>query len=301
MRTGRQLIKHYPNSAGEGSSDFENGHVRLKRFRLKSVHQPRRYNPVTNISLRLGYNQSSVSRFLPVFTPSAMATILTIEDDHAIRQGIVDALSFEGHNVLEAADGKTGSQMAVGNDYDLLLLDLALPGKTGLDILREVRSSRPTQPVIILTAKGDENNRVEGLQAGADDYVVKPFSVKELMARVQAVLRRLPERPTDVVEIGFADGVANLARRELQFTDGTREDLSEREADLLRYLARNRGRAIAREELLSSVWRIDPRGVSTRTIDMHIARLREKLRDNSAKPCVLLTVRGKGYMLAEAS
>lgn len=228
-----------------------------------------------------------------------MATILTIEDDHAIRRGIVDALGFEGHDVLEAADGEKGSQMAVGNDYDLLLLDLALPGKPGLDILREVRVSRPTQPVIILTAKGDESNRVEGLQAGADDYVVKPFSVKELMARVEAVLRRSPERPTDIVEIKFDEGVANLSRRELQFEDGTRDDLSEREAELLLYLARNRGRAIAREELLSSVWRIDPRGVSTRTIDMHIARLREKLRDNSSKPQVLLTVRGKGYMLAE--
>src|SRR5262245_58557447 len=117
-------------------------------------------------------------------------TILTVEDDHAIRRGIVDALSFAGYTVLQAATGTAGKEMALQRSYDLLLLDLVLPGCDGLEILQHVRAARPTTPVICLTARGDENDRVEGLRLGADDYVVKPFSVKELLARVEAVLRR---------------------------------------------------------------------------------------------------------------
>jgi DNA-binding response OmpR family regulator len=179
-----------------------------------------------------------------------------------------------------------------------LLLDLGLPGKQGLEILREVRLTRPTLPVIILTARGEENDRVDGLRLGADDYVVKPFSVKELLARVEAVLRRSPERPSDVAEVPLPGGCADFARRELRFADGQRTELSEREAELLRYLVANAGRAIERDELLAHVWRISPQGLPTRTIDMHIARLREKLRDDPSHPRVLLTVRGKGYMFA---
>jgi DNA-binding response OmpR family regulator len=224
--------------------------------------------------------------------------ILTVEDDAAIRRGIVDALTFAGYKVLEAANGNDGLEMAVRRTYDLLLLDLVLPGKGGLEILRAVRATRPTQPVIVLTARGEEGDRVEGLRLGADDYVVKPFSVKELLARVEAVLRRSPERPSDVAEVRIPGGVADLARCEVRYADGSRAELSEREVELLRYFAANAGRAIARDELLANVWRISPQGVTTRTIDMHVVRLREKLRDDSAEPRVLLTVRGKGYMLA---
>lgn len=229
---------------------------------------------------------------------SAKRVVLTVEDDAAIRRGIVDALRFVGFQVLEAGHGDLGLEMAVRQEYDLLLLDLVLPGKQGLEILRAVREVRPTQPVIILTARGDERDRVEGLRLGADDYVVKPFSVKELLARIDAVLRRSPGRPLDIERVELPLGSADLARREIQFHDGGREELTEREADVLRYLAQHSGRAITREELLSNVWRIEPRGSATRTIDMLVARLREKLRDASAEPQVLLTVRGKGYMLA---
>lgn len=227
-------------------------------------------------------------------------TILTVEDDAAIRRGIVDALTFAGFSVLQAATGNDGLEMALRRNYDLLLLDLVLPGKSGLEILREVRSARPTQPVIILTARGEENDRVAGLRGGADDYVVKPFSVKELLARVAAVLRRCPGRPTDVQEIPLPAGTADLERREVRYADGQRAELSEREVELLRYLAANHGRAIARDEILANVWRLSPQGISTRTIDMHVARLREKLRDDSDDPRVLLTVRGKGYMFAQS-
>lgn len=224
--------------------------------------------------------------------------ILVIEDDAAIRQGIVDALGFEGYETLEAVGGDDGMRMAVGTDCHLILLDLVLPGKDGLEILREVRAVRPTLPVIILTAKGGEDDRVEGLRLGADDYVVKPFSVKELLARVGAVLRRSPERPSDVSQVQVPGGVADLARCEVRFDDGAGTELTEREGELLRYLACNPGRAISRDEILSRVWRISPGGVETRTVDMHIARLREKLRDDPANPRVIITVRGKGYMLA---
>jgi DNA-binding response OmpR family regulator len=227
--------------------------------------------------------------------------ILTVEDDAAIRRGIVDALSFAGYDVIEACNGDEGCTAAISRAYDLLLLDMVLPGKSGLDILRAVRNARPTLPVIILSAQGEERNRVTGLKLGADDYVVKPFSVDELLARVEAVLRRSPGRPTDVDELAIAGGCIDFARCEVRFADGGREELSERERELLRYLACHGGRAIGREELLANVWQIDARGVTTRTIDMHVARLREKLRDMNGEPRVLLTVRGKGYMLAQSS
>ena len=228
----------------------------------------------------------------------ATRRVLTIEDDAAIRRGIVDALRFAGYGVLESGDGKLGLRMAVQQEYDLLLLDLILPHRDGLSILAEVRRVRPTQPVVVLTACGAENDCVAALRAGADDYVVKPFSVRELLARVEAVLRRSPERPSDLECVPLPGGQANFARREVCFDDGDRAELSERESELLRYLAANGGRAIDREELLANVWRISPQGVSTRTIDMHVVRLREKLRDDPSNPRVLLTVRGKGYMFA---
>ena len=137
-------------------------------------------------------------------------SVLTVEDDAAIRRGIVDALRFAGYGVFEAARGDTGREMALAQSYDLLLLDLVLPGCDGLDILRAVRQLRPTQPVIILTARGEESDRVDGLRLGADDYVVKPFSVKELLARVEAVLRRSPERPQELSQLHLPGAIADL-------------------------------------------------------------------------------------------
>ena len=224
--------------------------------------------------------------------------ILTIEDDPAIRRGIVDALRFAGYETLQAGDGDAGLELATKGQFDLLLLDLVLPGREGFEILQEVRRLRPTLPVIILTARGEEADRVRGLRDGADDYVVKPFSVKELLARVEAVMRRTAERPSDLTEVKIPGGRIDLARREVRFNDDRRIELSEREVELVHYLATNNGRAIARDELLANVWRITPKGISTRTIDMHIARLREKLEDDPGQPAVILTVRGKGYMFA---
>ena len=202
------------------------------------------------------------------------STILVIEDDSAIRRGVVDALSFSGYTVMEAGEGLKGMELAQQATFDLLLLDLVLPNHSGFEILRALRDHRPGTPVIILSARGEEADRVKGLKLGADDYVVKPFSVRELLARVEAVLRRSPERPKPVQQVAFPDGIADVERMEVRYTDG------------------------ARDELLRRVWRIEPRHTETRTIDMHIANLRAKLRDNGAEPKFLLTVRGKGYMLA---
>ena len=229
----------------------------------------------------------------------ARRRVLVVEDDHAIREGMVDVLDHEGYEVLEAADGRKGMDAALTAPIDLLLLDLVLPHHGGLEILREVRAARPLLPVIVITAKGAEDDRVKGLKLGADDYVVKPFSIRELVARVEAVLRRSAERPLDVAQVPVDGGVADLEAREVRFEDGGRADLSEREVELLRYLVANAGRAISRDEILERVWRINPRAiVETRTIDMHVARLREKLRDDPAAPSLIRTVRGKGYMVA---
>lgn len=225
--------------------------------------------------------------------------VLVVEDDSAIRQGIVDALQFAGYQTLQSANGTDGLNQSLHATFDLLLLDLILPGTSGFDILKAVRQNRPTLPVIILTARGEETDRVQGLRLGADDYVVKPFSIRELLARVEAVLRRSPERPVPITSIPIPKGVADLERREVRFADGHRCDLSEREAELLGYLAGNAGRAVSRDELLLRVWRLNPQRLETRTIDMHIANLRCKIGDNSGPPKILLTVRGKGYMFAK--
>lgn len=224
------------------------------------------------------------------------ALILVIEDDPAIHRGVVDALELSGYRTIGCSCGTSGRDAALSRSPDLVLLDLALPGLPGLDVLRSVRLSQPTLPVIILTARGNESDRVQGLKAGADDYVVKPFSVRELLARVEAVLRRSCNRPADIAEVMLPDGLADLERREVRRRDGSRVELSDRECRLLRYLAAHSGRAVERRELLEHVWGLDPRGITTRTIDMHVARLREKLGDNADRPAILLTVRGKGYM-----
>jgi DNA-binding response OmpR family regulator len=224
--------------------------------------------------------------------------ILVVEDDSAIRRGIVDALRFAGYETLQAPNGNDGMTQSLRANIDLLLLDLILPGHSGFEILQAARAARPTLPIIILTARGEEADRVQGLRLGADDYVVKPFSVRELLARVEAVLRRSPERPNLVSKIPLPDGVVDLARREVRFENGKRNELSEREVELLRYLAAHSGRAISRDEILLRVWRLNSKRMETRTIDMHIANLREKLRDDSSSPKILLTVRGKGYMFA---
>lgn len=225
--------------------------------------------------------------------------ILVVEDDSAVRQGIVDALGFAGYEVISASDGREGMEKALRASYQLMLLDLVMPHHSGFEVLEALRKERPGQPVIILSARGEEADRVKGLTMGADDYVVKPFSVRELLARVDAVLRRSSERSVGADSYQFEGGKIDFSRREVTLDSGGRNELSERESELMLYLIANSGRVIAREELLRHVWRIDPKNIETRTIDMHVAHLREKLGDAGAE--VVVTVRGKGYRVGEVS
>ena len=222
--------------------------------------------------------------------------ILVIEDEVAIREGMALALRRAGFATSEAGDGVRGSELAAGGDFDLVLLDLALPLRDGLQVLSEIRAADPTLPVIVVTARGEERQRVRGLERGADDYVVKPFGARELVARVDAVLRRSPERRRPVESIHLRGAEADLRRHEVRFADGSRAQLSALESDLLRYLAERPGRTISRDELLLRVWGSRARGIATRSVDMTMARLRRKLRDDE-RPRLLETVRGKGYKI----
>jgi DNA-binding response OmpR family regulator len=230
------------------------------------------------------------------------ARIVVVEDEPAIRRGVSDALRLSGYDVTEAADGAVGLREAASAGVDLILLDIMLPKKDGLEVLSELRRSNPTRPVILLTARGSEDDRVRGLKMGADDYVVKPFSAKELIARVEAILRRTMKPVPEVRLVELGSGIIDLFRREVRWSDGTRADLSETESALLKYLVCNRERAVSREELLSRVWGIGTAGLETRAVDMHVARLRAKLKDPAAEdqPEAIVTVRAHGYMAGPA-
>jgi DNA-binding response OmpR family regulator len=224
--------------------------------------------------------------------------IVVIEDEPAIRRGVVDALRTNGYAVVEAADGVRGLEEAMRLGVDLVLLDLLLPKRDGLEVLADLRKIRPTLPVIILTARGTEDDRVTGLTRGADDYVIKPFSARELLARVEAVLRRSVDRPAELHQARCGRAVIDFDRREVRWPGNESIELSETEAAILSFLVAHRQRAVSREELLARVWGIGSKGIETRTIDMHVVRLRSKLRDPSGRetPEAIVTVRAQGYM-----
>ena len=231
------------------------------------------------------------------------ARIVVVEDESAIRRGLSDALRLSGYEVTEAPDGSAGLREAASAGVDLVLLDIMLPKRDGLEVLSELRRTNPTRPVILLTARGSEDDRVRGLKMGADDYVVKPFSAKELLARVEAILRRTLRPAVEVRLVAVGPGTIDLHRREVRWPDGHRADLSETEAALLKYLVCNRERAVSREELLSRVWGIGTAGLETRAVDMHVARLRAKLKPpdgDDEHPEAIVTVRAHGYMAGPA-
>jgi len=225
--------------------------------------------------------------------------ILVIEDEPAVARGVRDALSYNGYGVDVAADGETGYRLATEKSYDLIVLDLMLPGMDGLEVLGRLREAQVTTPVVILTAKGREADRVSGLERGADDYVVKPFSVRELVARVAAHLRRRSADAglTQPVRLGRAE--IDFARR-LVRRDGEVLAALPKEIDLARFLLENRGRVVTRDELLLKVWEYPVSGLQTRTVDNYVMKLRQKVEPDPARPRVILTVRGKGYRLADA-
>lgn len=225
--------------------------------------------------------------------------IVVIEDEPAIRRGICDMLRAAGYTPIEAADGESGVVAARQSGVQLVLLDLMLPKLDGMAVLAEIRKSHPSLPVIILTARGAESDRVQGLKCGADDYVVKPFSARELIARIEAVSRRTPERPTTVQTLEVEGTRIDFSRREIVFANQERRTFSEMEANILEYLASNPSRVVTREELLARVWGIAADASDTRAVDMHVTRLRGKLAAPEGCRAIewIATVRGKGYML----
>lgn len=230
----------------------------------------------------------------------AKAHVLVVEDDAAIRAAVATCLELEGYRVSEAADWAAGRRAALHMDADLLLLDLVLPGGDGLAILAEVRRHRAALPVLILTARGSEDDRVRGLRGGADDYVVKPFGTAELLARVEALLRRSGAKAAPVAEVVRVPGAAiDLGRRQVRREDGASAELSGQEAELVRLLAERRERAVPREELMALLARGGGVDLSSRAVDMLVARLRDKLGDDAKAPRAVLTVRGCGYRLGD--
>jgi DNA-binding response OmpR family regulator len=227
-----------------------------------------------------------------------MSVVLVVEDDPAILQGLQECLRLERYDVLSASDGETGYRLARDKKPDLLILDLMLPKMGGFEVCRKLRSEKFMAPILILTARGEESDRVLGLDLGADDYVTKPFSVRELLARVRAALRRASgedknEKLPD--ELRFDDVVVDFRRCE-GMKRGTAFELTRKEFGVLRLLAAKAGEVVSRDDLLNGVWGYESYP-NTRTVDVHIALLRAKLEDNPSAPRRLITVHGIGYKL----
>jgi DNA-binding response OmpR family regulator len=226
-----------------------------------------------------------------------MSRILVIEDDRAILRGLVDNLEFESYEVLSSADGAQGFVMIHDRKPDLVILDLMLPKMSGYEICRKLRAEGNATPIVMLTARGEEMDRVLGLDLGADDYVTKPFSVPELLARVRALLRRARSFQAGTLpdELSFGDVVVDFKRFEASKA-GQDLKMSRKEYGVLRLLAARAGEVLSRDDLLNEVWGYD-QYPTTRTVDNHIASLRAKIEDDPAQPHRLITVHGVGYKL----
>ena len=218
--------------------------------------------------------------------------ILVVEDEPTLREGLVDLLESEGHDVTDAADGEAAVRSGLDTDFDLVVLDLMLPRLDGWEVCRRLREVRPQMGILMLTARGDEADKVRGLRHGADDYVTKPFGTQELLARIESLGRRLAvEAAPERLE---ADGaVFDLGRCVVERDDRT-ETLTAREANLIRLLHRQRRRAVSRAELLEHVWNA-PGDLQTRTVDMCVANLRQKIERDPRQPSIVVTVKGVGY------
>jgi two-component system response regulator RegX3 len=226
------------------------------------------------------------------------ANILVVEDDPAILDGLLDVLVFHGYSAKGTADGNDGLATALEGQYDLILLDVMLPGMDGFNVCRHLRAKRPTQPIIMITAKGSEEDVVNGFKCGADDYIPKPFSLRELMVRVEALLRRS----------GKAIGEGQIQWRGILFdalnlravAGDQVQELTRREMDIVAYLCQNHHRIVSKKELLTNVWHYADAEIETRTVDIHMAKLRKKLSLFCPEAETIETVRGEGYRLVGA-
>jgi two-component system alkaline phosphatase synthesis response regulator PhoP len=224
-----------------------------------------------------------------------MSRILIVDDEPEIVRGLEDNLRFEGYQTSTATDGRQALAVAAREAPDLVLLDIMMPGMSGWDVCRELRGKGIDVPIIMLTARGEEADRVRGLELGADDYITKPFSLRELLARVRAVLRR-PGPRHKVEEFAFGDARVRPRGRQA-FRGGREVTLTRKEFDLLVYLLEHRGEIVTRERLLDEVWGYE-RFPTTRTVDTHILRLRRKFEADPDRPAFILTVHGQGYRFA---
>lgn len=223
-----------------------------------------------------------------------MKNILVIEDDISILRGLKDNLEYEGYSVLTETDGRKGLETAREKNVDLILLDIMLPGINGFEICRKIKKEKPELPIIMITARGSEMDKVSGLDTGADDYVTKPFSIPELMARIRAVLRRFSKTENNApdrfefgnIVLDFKEYRAFRGKEELRF--------SAREFDIMKYFIAHEGEAVHRHDLLNEVWGFEATP-TTRTVDNFILDLRKKLEDDSSNPKHILSVRGVGY------
>jgi DNA-binding response OmpR family regulator len=227
-----------------------------------------------------------------------MKKILIVEDELNMMKGLKDNLEFEGYDIDFATEGNTGLQKVINNSYDLILLDVMLPGVSGLDICKAARKKGVNTPIILLTAKGEEIDKVLGLELGADDYITKPFSLRELLARIKAILRRAPNgnesnHESQLVTVGnlkvnFKNYVAIEGSQEVK--------MSHKEFEILHYLISNAGKTVDRDDLMNNVWGINYQ-ITTRTVDNFILKLRQKVETDPNNPRIILTVHGIGYKL----
>lgn len=220
--------------------------------------------------------------------------VLLVEDEPGLQLALTDRLVAEGYRVETAADGNTAVQRASGEPFDIIILDVMLPGRDGFDVAKTVRQQGVRTPILMLTARTQVVDRVVGLKLGADDYLTKPFEMAELLARIEALLRRAPSSSGVSLErFQFGDVLVDVRKAEVR-KDGALIDLSAKEFHLLRYFIEHRGATLSREELLTEVWGYHATP-STRTVDVHVAWLRQKLETNPRVPQYILTVHGMGY------
>ena len=222
-----------------------------------------------------------------------MSLILAIEDDPAILRGLADNLRFESYEVVTATDGESGLKLIREKHPDLIILDLMLPKLSGYEVCRKVRAEGVQTPILMLTARGEEADRVLGLDLGADDYVAKPFSIRELLARIRAILRRSQPARAAIEQLRFDDVAVNFVSYEAT-KGGAAVEMTPKEFSVLRLLASRPGEVVTRDELLNEVWGYE-NYPTTRTVDNHIASLRAKLERDAANPQHLRTVHGVGY------
>jgi len=222
-----------------------------------------------------------------------MTKILIVEDEPAMVAGLRDNFEFEGYSVISAGDGVAGLERALSDKPDLVILDVMMPRMSGLDVCKQLKAKRPGIPIIMLTARGQEVDKVVGLELGADDYVTKPFSIRELLARVKAVLRRAHGVPRSLESYKFGDVEVNVRSCQVS-RKGKALEFSSKEFDLLKYFLHHPGETLSRDRLLEEVWGYE-HFPTTRTVDTHIVRLRQKVEPRPDEPRFILTVHGTGY------